>query len=163
MRACLYQLPRGKFAQLIQEQLRQVGISLDLVGLDGAMWYQRRSASDFDIDFSSATMDPSPSGIQQSWSCAGIGGSNVAHYCNPGMDSLLAGAIFATDDALPRWRETLATMRHDAPAAFIYSPPMVFGIHRRFQNVDLPPYSYWSHIWRWTVTDSPTPDVIDTP
>jgi len=146
--------PRAHFAQLVQEQWRQLGVRLELNGMDGPTWAQRRRARDFDVDFSSATMDPSPSGIQQSWSCAGIGGSNVAHYCNPEVDRLLQGAVFGAGETLPMWRAVLETIRQDAPAAFLYSPPMVFGIDRRFGNVSFPPYSYWSNVWTWTVTDT---------
>ena len=146
---------RSQFAQLIQEQLRQAGIDLRLNGLDGAIWFDRRKQSDFDIDFSSAAMDPSPSGLQQSWSCAGLGGSNVGHYCNPSVDSLLTRAIYAQENTLPVWRELLATIRRDAPAAFIYSPNVIFGVSRRYTDVDLVPYSYWSHVWRWRLSDRP--------
>jgi peptide/nickel transport system substrate-binding protein len=149
---------RSQFAQLIQEQLRQVGISLELVGLDGAIWFERRGRRNFDIDFSSAVMDPSPSGMQQSWTCAGIGGSNVGYYCNPEVDSLIARAIYQTGDGLATWRAALETIEYDAPAAFIYSPLVIFGIDSRFGNVALVPYSYWLDLWRWTVHDGPAPD-----
>ncbi len=149
---------RSQFAQLIQEQLRQVGISLELVGLDGAIWFERRGQRNFDIDFSSAVMDPSPSGMQQSWTCAGIGGSNVGYYCNPEVDSLIARAIYQTGDGMATWRAALETIEYDAPAAFIYSPRVIFGIDRRFGNVELVPYSYWLDLWRWTVHDGPAPD-----
>lgn len=149
---------RSQFAQLIQEQLRQVGIALELVGLDGAIWFERRGQRNFDIDFSSATMDPSPSGMQQSWTCSGIGGSNVGYYCNPEVDSLIARAIYGGGDGLAHWRAALETIQYDSPAAFIYSPRVIFGINRRFGNVDLVPYSYWLNLWRWTVDDGPAPD-----
>ncbi len=142
---------RVQYAQLIQEQLRQVGIRLQLEGVEGAVWSERRSTSSFDMDLSRAGMDPSPSGIAQSWSCAGIGGSNVGSYCNPAVDTLLAAAIFATSNALPIWRQLVDTVQADAPAVFLYAPEVILGIQRRFGNVNLPPYSYWSHIWQWTV------------
>ena len=149
---------RVQYAQLIQEQLRQVGIDLQLEGVEGSVWSERRSTSRFDMDLSRAGMDPSPSGIAQSWSCAGIGGSNVGSYCNPAVDTLLAAAIFATSDALPIWRQLVDTVQADAPAVFLYAPEVIFGIQSRFGNVNLPPYSYWSHIWQWTVAaGSPAP------
>ena len=149
---------RSQFAQLVQEQLRQVGITLELVGLDGPIWFERRGQRNFDIDFSAATMDPSPSGMQQSWTCAGIGGSNIGYYCNPAVDSLLALAIYGNGEALATWQAVLETIEYDAPAAFIYSPPAIFGINRRFGNVELTPYGYWLNLWRWTVQDGAAPD-----
>lgn len=149
---------RSQFAQLIQEQLRQVGIVFELTGLDGPIWYERRTQRNFDIDFSSAVMDPSPSGMQQSWTCTGISGSNVGHYCNPEVDSLLALAIHGSGQVLTTWQAALETIQHDAPAAFIYSPRVIFGINSRLDNVELAPYSYWLNLWRWTVRDGPAPD-----
>ena len=84
---------RRTMAQLIQEQYRQIGIRVDLVQLEFPVWLERRDAGDFDIDFSSTVQDPSPSGLTQSWTCAG--GTNRAHYCDPGVDSLVTRAIAA--------------------------------------------------------------------
>ena len=43
-------------------------------------------------------MGPSstPSGLSQSWSCSG--GNNVAHYCDPVVDSLIDRAILEADE-----------------------------------------------------------------
>jgi len=142
---------RAQFAQLAQEQWRRVGIDVSLNGMEGALWIDRRTDRQFDIDFSSATMDPSPAGITQSWSCAGIGGSNVAGYCDPKVDSLLGLALTDAGNALAHYRAVLETIRADAAAAFLYSPSTIFGIHRRFENVTIVPYSYWLDVWRWTV------------
>ena len=152
---------RSQFAQLIQEQLRQVGITLELVGLDGPIWFERRGQRNFDIDFSAAGMDPSPSGMQQSWTCAAIGGSNVGNYCNPAVDSLLALAIYGKGDGLATWQAALETIEYDAPAAFIYSPPAIFGVNRRLGDVKLVPYGYWLDLWRWTVHDGAAPDATN--
>jgi peptide/nickel transport system substrate-binding protein len=51
---------RVQMALMIQEQLRQVGVQLELLRLEPAVWGERRAASNFDIDFSAATQDPSP-------------------------------------------------------------------------------------------------------
>ena len=72
-------------ALLIQEQLRSIGIRVELQQFEFPVWSERRAAGDFDIDFSSVSQDPSPSGLTQSWTCAG--GNNVAQYCDPAVDS----------------------------------------------------------------------------
>ena len=100
--------PRGQMALQVQEQLRQVGIRIDLNRLDFPVWSERRDRGNFDIDFANATMDPSPAGLVQSWSCAGRGGANKAYYCDPTVDSLLAQALRAPRkealDAVPPGR-----------------------------------------------------------
>jgi peptide/nickel transport system substrate-binding protein len=141
---------RREMSLLIQQQLRQVGVMLDLVQVDAPTWMERRTAGKFDIDFSASTQDPSPSGLLQSWSCTGT--SNVGRYCDPAVDSLLEGAILARDDARRTWHEVLRRIEADAPAAFIYSQTYAFVVNRRFRDVSIRPESSWSSVWQWKLT-----------
>jgi ABC-type transport system substrate-binding protein len=134
-----------------QAQLRAVGVQLDVVALDGPVWIQRRSAGDFDIDFSSSIQDPTPTGLAQSWTCEGIGGSNVAGYCDPRVDSLINRAITAADDPAPLWRAALERIEADAPAAFLYAPTAVYVVHRRYEHATVRAESSWVELWRWSV------------
>lgn len=140
---------RRQMALQTQEQLRRIGVAIELDGFEGPVWYERRTAGQFDIDFSSATQDPSPSGLLQSWSCAGIGGSNVAHYCNPAVDSLMNRAILSQRDPLPLWREAIRLIEHDAPAAFLYAPVNVVVVNRRIRTVHLRADSPWAAVSQW--------------
>ena len=142
---------RVSMATQIQEQLRQVGVRLELVRLDGPVWAQRRARGEFDLDFSSASMDLTPSGILQSWSCAGRAGSNYGQYCDPAVDSLLGKAIYDRRGGEREWRMAYAALQQDAPAAFIASPPNLLAVHRRYRGVVLRPESLYSDIWRWSV------------
>lgn len=142
---------RRQMALQAQEQLRQIGVRIEVDGFEGPIWFERRNAGQFDIDFSSATQDPSPSGLLQSWSCAGIGGSNVAHYCNPAVDSLMQRAITTQSDPMPLWREAIRLMERDAPAAFLYAPVNVIAVDRRIGNVHIRPESPWASVREWTI------------
>src|SRR5207244_4842637 len=104
----------------------------------------------FDIDFSSATLDPTPSGMVQSWSCAGRSGANVGQYCNPVFDSLLTAAI-ALGNVTARWQAALRVLQADAPAVFLYSPLNAVAVHTRYRDVTLRPESLWADLWRWSV------------
>jgi peptide/nickel transport system substrate-binding protein len=138
---------RMQMAVIIQEQLRQVGVRLNLVRLEPAVWTERRAAGDFDIDFSASTQDPSPSGLAFSWTCDGPG--NAGRYCDRGADSLLFRAM-ASPTADPRlWHEFLRRVEEAAPAAFLYSQIYVFSVDRRFPEVTIRPVSAWSSLWRW--------------
>lgn len=141
---------RKAMATLIQEQLRLAGIQADLVILDGPVHGERRNAGRFDIDFSGATQDPTPSGLTQSWSCRG--GSNVAHYCDAAVDSLLSGAIVSVAPADSLWKTALERIEADAPAVFLYTPVTVYGVSTRLAGVDIRPEAPWSRLWRWSVT-----------
>lgn len=143
--------PRGVMALQIQEQLRQVGIRVDVNRLEGPVWTERRNAGSFDLDFGQATMDPSPAGMVQTWSCAGRGGSNKAYYCDPKVDSLLARALRAPrKEALALYRETVRTIAADAPAVFLYSTTTPMAVSDRIKNVELVPVAPWSAVWRWS-------------
>lgn len=140
-------LARTQMAAIIQQQLRQVGVHIDLVRADVAVWIERRSAGDFDIDFSSANQDPSPSGLVFSWSCGGPG--NVGGHCDPVADSLLQRAIASPKADRGPWHAFLRRVEERAPAAFLYTQTFVFGVNRRFRDVTIRPESSWSALWRW--------------
>jgi ABC-type transport system substrate-binding protein len=135
----------------VQEQLRQVGIRIDLNRLDFPVWAERRDRGDFDLDFANATMDPSPAGLVQSWSCAGRGGANKAYYCNPKVDSLLAQALRAPrKEALALYRQAVRTIVADAPAVFLFAPTTPMAVSTRIRHVELVPVAPWSALWRWS-------------
>lgn len=139
---------RKAMAALVQEQLRQVGIQADLIVLDGPVHGERRNTGRFDIDFSGASQDPTPAGLTQSWSCRG--GSNVAHYCDVVVDSLMTRAIESIAPADSLWRGLLERIEADAPAVFMYTPVDVYGVSTRLDSVDIRPDAPWSRVWRWS-------------
>jgi peptide/nickel transport system substrate-binding protein len=145
-------LTRTQMAAIIQEQLRQVGVRVDLARVDVAVWIERRSAGDFDIDFSAATQDPSPSGLVFSWSCDGPG--NVGGYCDPGADSLLQRAIASPKADRRLWHNFLRRVEESAPAAFLYTQSFAYGVNRRFRDVTIRPESSWIALWRWPAPGS---------
>ncbi len=140
---------RRQMSLLIQEQLRSIGIRVELQELEAPVWVERRRSGNFDIDFSAASLDPSPSGLTQSWSCAG--GNNVAHYCDPVVDSLLDQAILGRGELRAAWHAVLRRIEEDAPAAFLYAPTYVYAVNRRFRDVVIRPESSWLDLWRWSV------------
>ncbi len=145
---------RMKMATQIQEQLRQIGVRVELVALDGPVWAQRRGRGEFDLDFSSAVLDPSPRGIVQSWTCAGQAGSNVARFCDPEFDRMLERAMSSRRTGEAEWRRAYQRLQDDAPAAFLVSPPILFAVHGRYRSVSLRPESFYANLWRWSVDPS---------
>ena len=138
---------RQQMASIIQQQLREVGVRLEVVRVEGSVRSERRAAGDFDIDFSAATQDPSPSGLAYSWSCNGPG--NAGRYCDRGADSVLFRAIASPTADRRLWHEFLRRVEEAAPAAFLYQQTYVFGVNRRFPEVILRPVSAWGWLWQW--------------
>lgn len=145
--------PRRLIALQVQEQLRPLGVQVDVQVLEGSVWQERRNRGDFDLDFGAAVQDPSPSGIVNSWSCANAGrpDANVGRYCDPAVDSLVALARFSSGDPAPYWREALARIQADAPAIFLYAPATVFAVSTRYRDATLRADSPWADLRRWSV------------
>jgi peptide/nickel transport system substrate-binding protein len=141
---------RRKLAVLIQEQLRQIGLALELQQLEFPLWIERRTGGKFDIDFAGTIQDPSPSGLTQAWSCTG--GTNVAKYCNPRVDSLLDVAIRGQPKENPGqpWFAALRQIEDDAPATFLYAPFYVYAVKRHYRNVSIMPASSWLLLREWS-------------
>jgi len=140
---------RRQMGLLAQQQLRQIGVSLELTQFEFPLWVERRTAGKFDIDFSGSVQDPSPSGLTQAWSCSG--GTNVAKYCNPRVDTLLQEAILGSGgDPAQRWMAVLRQIEADAPATFLYTPYTVYAVKRRFRNVTITPASSWQLLREWS-------------
>jgi peptide/nickel transport system substrate-binding protein len=142
---------RAIMAPQVQEQLRRIGVRVEIVRLDFPVFIERRSKGEFDLDLSVANMDPSPSGIVQSWSCAGRAGSNVAWYCNTALDSLLDRTIYTRDGSEKSWRSAYAMLQADVPAVFLASPANSIAVHTRYRNVSFRPESLYGDLWRWSV------------
>lgn len=141
---------RRQLSLLAQEQLRQLGVRIDLQQLEYPLWLERRSSGQFDIDFGATSQDPSPSGLTQGWSCRG--GTNVAKYCNPRTDSLLEQATTGRGgkDPAQAWAAVLRQIEADAPAAFLYAPSYVYAVRRRFRDVAITPASSWQQLRLWS-------------
>jgi peptide/nickel transport system substrate-binding protein len=142
---------RRQMALLVQEQLRQLGIDLELQQLEFPVWTERRTSGKFDIDFTGTVQDPSPSGLTQGWTCTG--GTNVANYCNPRVDSLLQAAILGRGRGNSPWVAVLRQIEADAPAVFLYAPSNVVAVKRRFRNVTIMPASSWQLLRTWSDTN----------
>jgi peptide/nickel transport system substrate-binding protein len=140
---------RKQMSVLIQEQLRGIGIRLELQQYEFPVWNERRTAGDFDVDFVSLSQDPSPTGLTQSWTCNG--GNNVARYCDSRVDSLIDQAVLGRGDPAQHWHAVLRQIEADAPAVFLYAPTYVYAVNRRFRNVSLSPVSSWLLLREWSV------------
>jgi peptide/nickel transport system substrate-binding protein len=144
---------RRQMSLLAQEQLRQLGFQLELQPMEFSAWSERRSAGRFDIDFAATMQDPSPSGLVQGWTCNG--GTNVARYCNPRVDSLLEAAVLGPThpDPFRAWTAVLQQIEADAPATFLYAPSYVYAVRNRFRNITISPASSWQLIREWKVAN----------
>lgn len=146
---------RIQYAQLLQQQFRAIGVEVDIDAVEQAVVVQRTRAGEFDTVILSRSNDPSPgSGITQSWTQAGFGGSNVGRYYSADFERLVDRAIAETSRERARsyWRSAIETLNADAPGIFLYSLGNVAAVHKRFDNVQMRPDSWAALLRTWRIS-----------
>jgi peptide/nickel transport system substrate-binding protein len=145
---------RRQYARLLQEQYRGIGVRVDIDELEPSVVAQRVGTGKFDTAILSRSNDPSPgSGIAQSWTRAGFGGSNFGRYYNPEFERLVDLAVRATtrEQARAWWRRALETLNADAAGVFLYSLENVGAVHKRVDNVQFRPDSWAALLRTWRI------------
>jgi peptide/nickel transport system substrate-binding protein len=149
-------IARGRYAVLLQQQLRQVGAQVDLEPLEfRAAFLPRMFAGDYDAAINSYNGDPGLGAAKQAWSTGGIGadGQNYGAYSNPTVDRLLDSAMISFDVAKSRSYMSRAYQQvvDDAPSIWLYDNYNVAGIHRRIEIAPLRADGWWSGLADWSI------------
>lgn len=147
---------RVRYAALLQEQWRQVGIKVDVENLDGKAMIERASSHKFDSYINGLTVSPSPSGLRQTWTTAGSTENksmNAGRYSNRSFDAQVDSALQAADQAKARahYRAAYRTIIDDAPAIWLYEPGSVAGAHKRVVTGPLRPGTWWTTVPNWSI------------
>lgn len=161
---------RGRFAVLIQEQLRQVGVKVDLEKLEGKAWQERSAQHLFDATMGGWHATPTPTGIKQTWtsSATGKGGLNWGRYQNGAFDAQVDSALTAASQPAARahYRAAYQIIIDDAPAIWLYEPPLLAGANARVQLGLIRPDAWWMGIPGWSIAPGkrlPRDERISTP
>jgi len=145
---------RRQYARLLQEQYRAIGVHVEVDELEPTVVNQRVGTGKYDSAILSRSNDPSPSsGIAQTWTQAGFGGSNFGRYYNPEFERLVDRAVTATtrDRARPLWRAAMETLNADAPGVFLYALDNVAAVHKRVDNVQIRSDSWAALLRTWRI------------
>lgn len=140
---------RMQVAQIIAQQLKQVGITVEIQPVDNAQYPVRRKPGNFDAILEGFSPEPSPWSMLTRWGCGE--GTNFGRYCNRGADSLLRAVHLARKDPGTPLRAWLNTIAADFPAAFLYTPDRVVTLPAGYRNVTFHVESPWLMIWTWTL------------
>ncbi len=141
-------LGRRRLAELLQERWRLIGAEVTVTAVDFPVFQERLGQGKFDSYIGAWLDEPSPRGLADQWTAAGIGILNYGRYANPAFDRLFHEALGASDVLAARraWRAALDTLNADAPALFLYAPVNVAAVSRRVQGFTIDPYSWLSGI-----------------
>ena len=147
-------ITRGRYADLMQEQLNRAGFKVEVARAAGAEFGARMGKRDYDIILINVFTDPAVAGIQQFWATAGMqSGTNFLRYQNRAVDAALDSATWArTPDAMHKYvssafRQIIA----DAPAVWLYSATTTAAVNRRFDDIELPRDGWWGRIPEWSI------------
>ncbi len=147
---------RQALAVLVQAQLRQVGVKVDLDPVDYNAMQDRVKARRFEAAFSALAPTPSPSGIRQSWTiiAAREGGFNSGRYLNPTLDAEVDSAVSAGSVRVARahYRAAYQIAIGDAPAIWMFEPPLISGANQRLRTGPLRPDGWWLGIPDWSIS-----------
>ena len=145
--------PRRQAAQILQEQLRRIGVAVQLTELEFNAFLNQASERQFDAVFGAYGGEISPASVGEVWGSAAVESFNWGNYTNAAVDGLIRQAMNATDvpSASRLWNAALTAIIDDAPAIWMFTPVTTAGVHTRFDNVSLRPDQWASTIWQWRV------------
>ena len=148
---------RKRLAVLIQEQLRSMGIRVNIELMDNSAFMAREQAHTFDAVLGGSHLRASPDGTRLAWTSAGLGkeGTNFGSYSNRAFDIQLDSALLSgLEDARQRFTRAYSTINQDAPAVWLYEPRAVIGIHTRIRTGWMRPDAWWADLGDWHVNAS---------
>ncbi len=151
--------PRMKYAQLLQEQFRRVGVDMEIDPVDPKVFTARiqtgNKAPDFEAYINNFNTDPSPSGMRQNWGTEGIGpqGLNALLYSNKKVDALIDSLSAAFDTAKAKQYASRAFQQivDDAPAIWLYDIRGIDAVNRRIAVAPLRADGWWRTLERWSI------------
>ena len=119
-----------------------------VTAVDFPVFQERLGQGKFDSYIGAWLDEPSPRGLADQWTAAGIGILNYGGYANPAFDRQFEAALGATEVGAARraWRGALDTLNADAPALFLYAPVNVAAVSSRVSGFSIDPFSWLSGV-----------------
>jgi peptide/nickel transport system substrate-binding protein len=150
---------RRKYSQLLQEQVRRVGVTIEIEAVDPQTYGARiqadpKRAGDFDAIFQAFSTDPSPSGMRQNWGTAGIlDGQNQIRYSNPKTDALIDSLSLTMDTVAAKQyaKRAFQQIADDAPAIWLYDISETDGVSRRITIPRTRSDGWWRYLPEWSI------------
>lgn len=146
--------PRMRYAVLIQEQLKSVGVSATIESIDIQTFVNRLGTGNFDVVLNGLNSDPARSGAKQVWSAAGFPpGANYLRYSNRTFDALLDSAAATFDQAQMSayYHRAFQLLVDDAPAVWLYDVLTVAGAHKRLRTEGFRPDGWYVGLADWWI------------
>jgi peptide/nickel transport system substrate-binding protein len=146
---------RMRFAVLLQEQWRRMGVAVRIDQLELTTFGSRLEARDFDAALNAWQIDPDPASVREEWMGAqnGKGGFNYVSYNSPAFNALADSAAKESDRnrSVGLYQRAYRQLTDDAPAMWLYELQNVFGVSKRIQPQSMRPDAWWANLADWRV------------
>jgi peptide/nickel transport system substrate-binding protein len=150
------QVPES-LAVLLQDQLKQVGIDVQVLMLDFGALVESLLAQEYDMAILgwSVSSDPNNNTLWESQSDLPTQGYNFTSYQNPRLDELLVAGYSAPgcrpEDRAPIYYEIQQILHDDVPAIFLAGLLGDLAYRDRWEGFDPGPWGYLYNIHQWQV------------
>lgn len=147
---------RQRAAVVVQEQLRKVGVEMELENAEFGAFLAAVGARTHDAMLGGWRTTPSPRGIRGTWGMASArtkGGQNAGRYESAQFDAAVDSGLTAMDPTTVRsyFRRAYQIIVDDAPAIWLYEPRNLSIVHRRFQRPAWRTDAWWLSLREWSV------------
>src|SRR5262249_10775816 len=144
---------RAQGAVLFQDQMKQVGVSVNIQQVESNTLFERSRKHDFDAVLSGWSaglfVDPSPL-----WHCNDPAHNkeyqfNFVGYCNPEVDKLIDQGLATPNpkDSAPIWKDVQAKIYADQPYLFLWWMDEVDAVNSRFEHTTVDILSPYDRLW----------------
>lgn len=129
-------------AAVMQQQLRELGVRLDLRTLEFQTLLRQHKARDYDAVLANWTLDTFKVDPTPLFTCAEArkpNSANRAGYCNPQADRLVERGLRTVDPAAARqtWRQFSELLQRDQPVTFLFWGDDLAGVGARLQGATM--------------------------
>ncbi|MFQ6112481.1 MAG: peptide-binding protein [bacterium] len=144
---------RSDVAVIVQDQLRRLGIDVEIQTVERATLIQELRSRNFDAYMggwsTSLNIDPRPI-----FHSSAVNLFNFISYANPRVDRLIEIGREEMDhsEAAKIWKEVQELIYHDQPYTFLFWKDRVVAINERFKNVTPIPLSAFYGLENWYLT-----------
>lgn len=147
--------PRRRYAELIQAQLKPLGVKVEVDASDIASVGPRFGNGQFDAILMNWATDPSPSALHGTWHSASVADrrSNFQLYGNVAVDASIDSAMREPDAARSRayYRKAYQQIIDDAPAVWLYENRPFMALNGRVKPVFKGSDVWWRQLRLWSI------------
>ena len=147
--------PRMRYGVLIQEQLREIGVRVELDQMDFSAFMDRSMRGLFDAALHGRGSDPGLTDINQSWTPAAFPplGQNWIRYSNPAVTALADSLSNTADPERARQlkRRAYQILTDEVAGVWLYDVLTVAGAHERLRIEGVRTDAWWSGLAEWWI------------